>query len=151
MNVENAKIAQISQEVVIKAPPESVWKALTTNIGEWWPADFYAGGEAGARTFELEPRPGGRMSEKWDSGGGVLWGTVVTVDPNVRLQVLGSLFPNWGGPSQWFGTWDLAGGGGCTTLTFSETTMGKVTEAGMADKDEGWRFLWNALKEYLEK
>ena len=85
-----AEIAQITMETDISASPEQVWKALTEDIGKWWPADFYAGGEEGKRTYVLEQRPGGRMYEQWDNGGGVLWGTVVGVEPNVSLQVLGT-------------------------------------------------------------
>ncbi|MFT5571957.1 MAG: hypothetical protein ACI9FR_000878 [Cryomorphaceae bacterium] len=33
------------------------------------------------------------MKKNWSNGCGVLWGTVVCVNPRVQLQVLGSLFP----------------------------------------------------------
>ena len=125
-------------ELNIDVTPEKLWQVLTRQIGEWWPNEFYAGGQDGKRNFLLETNPGGRMYEEWDNGGGVLWGTVICSDPGSRLQILGSLFPNWGGPSQWYGTWDLKANETGTTLTFSETAMGKVSESGTAEKDKGW-------------
>ena len=107
MSLDEANISELHMEIEIAANPLKVWAALTTEIGQWWPAEFYAGGETGSRTFNLETMPGGRMMETWGNGGGVLWGTVVAIEPNVQLQVLGATFPGWGGPSQWFGTWEL--------------------------------------------
>lgn len=150
MVYQAAEIAQINMELDIHSPPTRVWKALTENIGDWWPAEFFAGGEPAERSFILEAWPGGRMYENWDSGGGVLWGTVFCIDPNVRLQVLGAVFPNWGGPTQWYGTWELKSQENGTTLKFSESTVGRISDAGVAEKDKGWKFLWQALKAHVE-
>lgn len=150
MNKSTAMVAELSMTIDIAAPAQSVWKALTDDIGKWWPADFYAGGTAGERKYVLEARPGGRMYESWDSGGGVLWATVATVDPNVKLQVAGTSFPEWGGPATWLGTWTLEASDGGTRLVFSESTIGHLTEAGLAEKDKGWQFLWRNLKAFVE-
>jgi hypothetical protein len=90
------------------------------------------------------------MMESWGNGGGVLWGTVVGVDPEVKLQVLGATFPGWGGPSQWFGTWELVKSSEKTVLLFSEQAIGRVSESGTRDKDRGWAFLWATLKSHVE-
>ena len=150
MTIQAAEIAQLTMETDINAPPETVWKALTEDIGKWWPADFFAGGVEGKRTYILEARPGGKMFEVWDGGGGVLWGTVVNVEPNVSLQVLGALFPNWGGPSQWYGTWKLRSHDGGTKLTFSESSIGKISDGYDGEKTQGWTFLWNSMKAFVE-
>ncbi len=150
MTIQTAHIGQLTMQVQIAAPPHKVWQALTENIGQWWPAEFYAGGAAGERNFSLETFPGGRMLEQWDGGGGVLWGTVVCIDPNVRLQVLGTTFPNWGGPSQWYGSWDLTKTDQGTELVFSESALGRVSQDGLAEKDKGWKFLWLTLKAHTE-
>ncbi len=151
METHPAQIATMTMEIDIDAPPRRVWQSLTDNIGEWWPADFYTGGEAGSRGFSLEAKPGGRMYEEWSSGGGVLWGTVVAADPEKSLQVIGHVFPDWGGPSEWYGSWTLTQSGSGTALRFSESAVGKVTADGAAKKDEGWRLLWSALKAHAEK
>lgn len=143
--------SEIHMEVRIAGSPEAVWKALTEEIGAWWPEAFYAGGEAGRRSCTLDATPGGRMLESWEGGGGLLWGTVCTVDPGRRLQVLGTTFPDWGGPSHWFGTWELEADGAATLLRFSESTLGVGAEKQAAEKDKGWRFLFEgALKAHVE-
>ncbi len=150
MTIENSKISDLRVQLEIAASVENVWAGLTTNIGAWWPAEFYAGGDPGAREFHLQAEPGGKMMETWHTGGGVLWGNVVMVEPNVRLQILGATFPNWGGPQHWFGTWDLASKAGTTLLTFSEHAVGRTSESGTAEKDKGWVFLWATLKAHVE-
>ncbi len=150
MTDENARIGTIAMKIDIAASPEQVWQSLTTDIGQWWPDAFYAGGKPGARRYTLEPHPGGRMCEEWEDGGGVLWGTVVTASPAEKLQVLGLLFPEWGGPANCFGTWELSANESGTTLAYSETTMGRVSDANLAEKDKGWQFLWRCLKAHVE-
>jgi hypothetical protein len=81
MKIEKAKMAEFTMEVDIDGTPELAWKSLAADIGLWWPADFYADGESGKRSYFLEARPGGTMGERWDNGGGVIWATVVGVDP----------------------------------------------------------------------
>lgn len=150
MSLSNAQIGEVKCEVVINAARDKVWKALTADITQWWPADFYAGGEEGSRTYHLEATPGGRMYESWEGGGGVLWGTVLLVDPEVSLQVQGADTPSWGGPRVWFGTWNLEDAEGGTRVTFSEHAMGKVSDSTLQGKDKGWVFLWDSLKAHVE-
>lgn len=145
-----AEYGEIIVETRINSSPANVWRCLTECIDQWWPADFYAGGEDGERTFSIEAKPGGLMQEQWQNGGGVLWGTVICVNPGVQLQVLGSLFPNWGGPSQWYGTWDISHDGAGTKLRFSESTVGRIADSGLGEKQQGWEFLGDALKAYAE-
>ena len=145
-----AEIAQLTMETEINGSPDRVWEALTENIGEWWPVEFFAGGEDGKRSYICETHPGGRMYEVWDGGGGILWGTVYCADPNVRLQVLGVTFPNWGGPTHGFLTWDLSPHNKGTKLTFSESMLGRISDTTEAEKNKGWQFLWNSMKAYVE-
>ncbi len=150
MENQAASIAEVRLQVSIAAPAKEVWRGLTDDIGQWWPADFYSGGAAGARSFTLEAVPGGRMFETWDGGGGVLWGTVIAIDPHKQLQVLGHLFPTSGGPTTWFGTWTLEESQGVTALSFSDCSVGRATDALMADLDQGWQYLWRSLQAHVE-
>jgi len=150
-NIEIARYASIRIELEISGSVDAVWKALTENIGEWWPDEFYAGGTAGARTFEIEQHPGGRMFETWGEGGGLVWGNVATVEPNKRLQIVGHIFPNWGGPVQCYNTWELEQDGNITHVKFDESSVGRITEDGTKEKDKGWRFLIQSLKAHVEK
>ncbi len=89
-----AAVLDTHMEVRITGSVEAVWKALTDDIGAWWPETFFAGGEPEKRRYYLEPEPGGRMYETWEGGGGILWATVVAMDPAKLLQVSGTTFPN---------------------------------------------------------
>tara|TARA_R110002096_G_scaffold161007_3_gene327370 strand:- start:20395 stop:20874 length:480 start_codon:yes stop_codon:yes gene_type:complete len=150
MTNSTAEISTIQMEIDIDASTDKVWQALVSNIGEWWPAEFYTGGDADSRRFTIEATPGGRMFEEWGDGGGTLWGTVIALDPGKKLQIIGYLFPDWGGPTQNYGTWTLDENGGKTRMTFSETGLGRVTEEGLKEKDHGWRFVWETLKAHVE-
>ena len=139
----------ITVETRIAASPETVWRALTENIDEWWKG--YGGGEEGRRSFHLDARPGGKMYEQYDDGGGLLWGTVCTVMPQAKLQVVGHNFPEWGGPNLWFGTWQLeAADDGCR-LRFTEHSIGEISDIWQARHQEGWSYLFDGvLKAHLE-
>ena len=150
MTKATAEWADLSMQVHIDASPEKVWAGLTEQMSDWWPADFYAGGQDGERKIEIEAWPGGRMFETWNNGGGNLWGTVIFINPNHALQIHGSLFPNWGGPTACFQSWELKADGEGTSLTFSESSVGRVSDEGMREKDKGWQFLWQTLKAHVE-
>ncbi len=91
------------------------------------------------------------MLESWDDGGGLLWGTVMTVAPHKQLQVAGTTFANWGGASMWFGTWDLEETGETTKVQFSESTLGRFSEEQAAGTTRAWRYLFCvALKAHVE-
>ncbi len=150
MATQPAQIRTLTLQIMIDAAPAAVWQGLTDDIGRWWPADFYSGGEPGQRGFTLDAAPGGQMVETWDNGGGVLWGTVVAMDPQQSLRVLGHLFPGWGGPSQWYGSWTLQAAGKQTQLEFSETSMGLLSDDGLEETTKGWEYLWRNLKAHVE-
>lgn len=142
---------EIELETRIAASPETVWQALTENAGEWWPPEFYIGGEEGKRSYHLEAFPGGRVYEEWDDGGGLLWGQVCNAVPAQLLQVIGYTFPEWGGPSIMFGTWKLTATDDGCILHFTEHTLGRTPEHYVAEKMKGWTFLMDGvLKAYIE-
>ena len=146
-----AAVLETHMEIRITGATGDVWKALTNDIGAWWPQEFYAGGEPGKRHYYLEAKPGGRMYEAWEGGGGLLWATVVSVEPAKRLQVAGTTFPNWGGPAIVFCSFELETDGAVTILKFSESTVGRISDSHEAEKEKGWRFLFGgALKAYVE-
>lgn len=151
MEIANAHYTTLHVETRISAGPETVWRALTDEIGEWWPDAFYTGGDPDGRALRFDARPGGTMIEDWGDGQGLMWGQVATVDAPRKLEVIGYAFPAWGGPSTWLGTWDLEADGDATIVRFSEAAVGRITEDYAADKEKGWRFLFDgALKAYVE-
>lgn len=143
-------INNLAVEAHISASPAAVWKALTADIGLWWPAEFYTGGEAGSRSFRLEAHPGGRMYEEWEDGGGLLWAQVCTVRPLELLQATGLSFPEWGGPAVNFVSWKLTATDDGCTLRFEEHAFGRSTDDYHSEKTKGWNFLNSTLKAHLE-
>ncbi|HVS12486.1 MAG TPA: SRPBCC domain-containing protein [Thermoanaerobaculia bacterium] len=151
MEIANARYATVRVETRIAADPATVWRALTEEIGAWWPDAFYTGGTPTGRTLRFDASPGGVMLEDWGGGQGLVWGQVVTVDRPSKLEVTGYAFPQWGGPATWLGTWDLEADGDATVVRFTEAAVGRITEDSMADKEKGWRFLFDrALKAHVE-
>lgn len=151
MSQENAGFSEVRIETVIQAPREKVWKALTAEIGRWWPDEFYTGGDSGKREYLLEPNPGGRMFEDWGDGNGLLWGTVHTVQAPETLYVTGHSFPQWGGPTVLMIGWTLTEEGDGTRLVFVESALGRVTDEHTQSREKGWGFLFDrALKAFAE-
>ncbi len=150
MSVPAPVTAGVTLEIHIAASTATVWRSLTESIGEWWPGEFFIGGEEGKRSYHLEAKPGGRMYEEWESGGGLLWAQVSTVIPETMLQITGHCFPQWGGPSISYGTWQLAAEGEGCKLSFDEQTLGRVPENNVAEKQKGWDFLMETMKAHIE-
>ncbi|MEM7355876.1 MAG: SRPBCC domain-containing protein [Acidobacteriota bacterium] len=150
--MEQAHIADQHLEMRIAADPSKVWQALTSDIGKWWPSEFFCGGgsDASERRFLLEAWPGGRMWEDWGSGDGLLWATVVNVVAGKTLEMSGFQGPAWGGPNAWYSSYALEADGDGTKLRFSESGFGRMAESMLADKETGWRFLFATMAAHLE-
>ncbi len=82
----------VSQHVlVLAAPPDRAWQALTTDIARWWDAEHSFGGKASG--FTLDTRAGGCFCETLDDGGSIQHMTVVHARPGTRLVLHGGLGP----------------------------------------------------------
>ncbi len=81
----------VSEHVMtIAAHREAVFRALTDEVGRWWnPEHSYSGDAA---NFSLDARPGGCFCERLNDGG-VVHMTVVFVQRNSTLRMLGGLGP----------------------------------------------------------
>jgi len=66
----------IEMEMVIKAPRDRVFAALTEELGNWWPHRYKSDSEV-----YCEARVGGRSGEKFSNGGGAVYGEIVYFDP----------------------------------------------------------------------
>jgi hypothetical protein len=67
--------------------PEHAFEVWTGLIGQWWPADHTASGEADTSVI-LEGRVGGRIFERTASGVEHDWGEVTRWEPPLRFGYL---------------------------------------------------------------
>jgi len=120
----------VQHEMVIAAPPEKAYAALTTQIGAWWsPVHTWS---KDARNLSIDARPGGCFCERYPDGGGVEHMRVVHVLPNRILRMTGAL-----GPLQESGisgsmTWRLEGTPEGTTVHLAYS-VGGFMEGGLAN------------------
>jgi uncharacterized protein YndB with AHSA1/START domain len=140
---------QIEREVVIEAPVERVWALITEpeHVGAWF-------ADAGA---EIDLRPGGAMTMRWEHYGTVL-GRVERVEPQRVFAY------------RWSTTEDEPAEGHSTLVEFSLSADGdgtrvRVVETGFASLDapeadrrkkleentEGWRMELGHLAEHAAR
>ena len=145
-------VAEIRCETRIEASPDKVWDTLVGDVSGWWHEAYYTnplGSSQGG--YHIEPTLGGRMFEDWGDGQGLIWGTVIGVETNRFLQILGDSTAEWGGPSRNCITIRLEEDGDATVFKFHSSFFGRVNEATTRSLDEGWQFLFDqCLKRYVE-
>lgn len=145
----NPVINELVVELWIEAPVDRVWTKMTAEMSEWWPRDFLC---TKAEKIQLELWPGGRLFEETPDGGGIMWGTVYRIDPGSTLEFIGHMTPQFGGPSITMVRMTVeADGDSATKFTMVDSVLGAFAEDTKESLDEGWAYLWGALKAYCEK
>jgi uncharacterized protein YndB with AHSA1/START domain len=148
--VAPAGVVTIDLEIPIRATRERVWSGLTEHPQRWWPADHRVLGPGGR--MRLEVRPGGRFYEEDDAGGGLLWYTVLAVEPLASLTLVGHLAPPWGGPATSLLRLELEARGAETLLRVKDSIFGAVDEGFRASTHDGWRsILADGLARHVER
>ena len=102
---------RVQEELVLRAAPDSVYRAIAL-VGSWWSPDHTWSGDA--RNLSLDPRPGGCFCERLP-GGGVQHLVVVYAAPGRRLRLTGGLGP-------------LQGSGVAGSLTFELSPLPEGTQ-----------------------
>jgi uncharacterized protein YndB with AHSA1/START domain len=74
----------------VKTTPEQLWQALV-QLPRWWSAEHTYSGQAS--NLSLDTQAGGCWCERWGNGRSVQHGTVVLVQPERTLRVVGNLGP----------------------------------------------------------
>ena len=141
---------QVELEVKIDAPPGQVWDAMVNRTTHWWRRDFYTNPDT--KGFHIEPRPGGRMYEDWGGDNGAIWAIVLTVDAPRRIQFMGHLTSQYGGPAHSIIQFAVEAAGKGSLVKISDSIFGNLSEDQAGKMDEGWRMLFEgALKPYVER
>ena len=106
----------VRSEAVVKATPDSVYRALTARVASWWDPEHTWSGDV--RNLSLDATPGGCFCERLP-GGGVHHLTVVYAAPGKLLRLIGGLGP-------------LQGAGVAGSLTFALFAVTEGTKVQMS-------------------
>ncbi len=74
------RTVKLEMEMVIKATPQAVYQAFTSDLDAWWPHRFKPDS-----TIAIDLRPGGIIEERFAEGGGALFGMIMQVEPGRKL------------------------------------------------------------------
>ena len=138
----------IRQSVDIAADPDTVFKALTEDIGQWWGAPYLITGDE-ARDVVLDARPGGLLQELTEDGGHV-WCMVEQVRPG-RCLVLGG---RMGMRDAVAGNirFELVATDSGTQVQLEHRAVGDISAETERDFSSGWEDLLGArLKGFVEE
>lgn len=137
---------QIEQEIIINAPIQSVFSALTENINDWW---AFRLGQPNSKMI-FEPKLNGRFYEDWGNGQGALWGTVIHYKEPEEIKLIGLLGMKGAVNSHY--VYKLEERGSSTILKLSHHAVGLLEPQWEEEHRHGWNELLNKLlKEYVEK
>jgi uncharacterized protein YndB with AHSA1/START domain len=143
---QNAAVEPIVAEIVINAPAERVFEALTDPAQRvaWWGMK----GRFETTNMESDLRPGGRWTMRGLGMGGrpfSIVGTYRTIE-RPRLIVF-TWFPDWDpNATETLVRFDLEEQGGATTVRLTHSGFASVDAR---DKHQGWPQILSWLKRYL--
>ena len=145
----DASAARIELEVSVEAPVAKVWKAVIDEPDAWWVSGLRC--VPGGSEVVLDARAGGHLIERNDSGGSLLWFTVLVVEPERSLNMAGALAPPFGGPCHTFLLIELEERGGGTVVKMTNSLHGHVDESMLPEIHGGWKHLLeDGLKRFVE-
>ncbi len=136
----------------LQKPRADVWRALTAEIHEWWPKDYYIGPyeKAEPAGIRFEARVGGLLVEDWGEGDGLVWGTVIACKKDSMILVAGDSTGQWGGLNRAYSEYRLKDEDGGTTITFKHEAWGVVPESTAKSLGSGWGLLMDCLCRWAE-
>lgn len=146
---QQSRVAQYVLEITIAAPPTRVWRAITSELHDWWLPDFHVLGRDS--TITLDAVAGGLMIERTKVAS-LLWFTVQDVTEYQSITLAGYCTPKWGGPCTTIVTFDLESAEDSTVVKLSDALFGHVSEKQVVSLSTGWmRLLKEGLKPFAEK
>lgn len=139
---------RIRQEILINAPAEKVFSAITEDTSYWWGAPYLIYDEL--KGLVIEPKLGGLFYEDWGGGAGALWGTVTRWKQNETFEFTGRC--GMGGAVNGVVCFHLEKKGAATLLKLEHDAVGHVTEKTQSGYSHGWNdLLEKRLKSFVER
>jgi uncharacterized protein YndB with AHSA1/START domain len=135
----------VEAQIDVPVPPAGVWRALTEEIGRWWPHTFTDEPFA----IRLEPSIGGRFYEQFDeAGSGALYATVTYLEPERVLRISGPMGMRTA--AIYVKTYRLEPvEGNGTRVRTTASTMGDVSEETRESYRAGGLEILEALRRHL--
>ena len=143
------RCAQYEFLIEIEASRERVWRGLTDQIGTWWLPDFHMLGTDSIVAFES--RAGGRLYEQ-NGDQQLLWYTVIAIQSNESLDLVGYINAKYGGPATTMLNATLTEeSANRTLLRISDSLYGRVSDGLVKSLHSGWQTLFSdGLKAHVE-
>ena len=133
----------------LKTPRERVWRAITEEIAAWWPRELHCGGADARMSFDA--RLGGHLAEQWGSGSGLIWYTVIAIEPGASLDLAGHVTAKFGGPAVSQLSIRLEEKNGATKISIHDGVLGPQRPDMNQRIAEGWSLAFgNSLEGHLE-
>lgn len=147
----NASVSSVTHKLTLRLarPQAEVWRAFTAEVGDWWPADFYA--TPAPHRMILEAKVGGRLFEDNGQGNGLLWYQVIALEAPKSILLSGVLAPPFGGPATSILRISFEPDGkNATSMEMTDSVFGIVGDPETTM--DGWRALFEGgFKAHLEK
>lgn len=130
---------QVALDWTIPASQQAVWRRLVDDAQSWWPAEHRAGPEG--CTLKFDAVIGGQLREERADGAGLLWYSVIAIDPMRSIDMVGHLASRYGGPATSLLHLELAPAlaDGTTVLRLTDAVFGRVGPGLAASLTEGWQ------------
>lgn len=144
----NCDINQVIVELDVYCGIDQAWKVMVERMADWWPTDFLC--LPGSQSVIFEAHAGGRLYEKNESGGELLWSNVLAIVPGQYVELYGPVTPAFGGPSLNFIRMELIEAEGYCQFRLTNSIVGHFSDASREHVEQGWRYLFGAYKAFCE-
>lgn len=132
-------VVDVALEWPIAATIQRVWQTLFNSPEAWWPAAHRAGLKGSTMSFE--PCIGGQLREERQDGAGLVWYSVIALEPMKSVDLTGFLAARYGGPATSLLHLELVPGAedNSTILKLTDSVFGRIGPGLRASLTEGWQ------------
>ncbi len=142
----NCGFINTEMEIKIKAAPDRVFDAITSEIDKWWAYRVCKGGPP----MKLEAWPGGLFVEKDREGNGLVWGRVLQIERPKIIRIEEPM-GNMPLPRSGAHIYKLTADGEHTIVKLTCQQMGLLSEKDKACLESGWKELIDThLRKWVE-